>query len=173
MTKRQIIILSALGIFVVLVVLFGIFGKNLRPFFGEGNISEEEVEKMLDESGKSYIPEVPRGAEVSEAKLEAPASTNKDSDAKSLFFDIKATRDGFNPSSITVNKGDNVQIDFMAVDSDYDLDIPYLGVYFAVVKKGMTKRLPFDTNLPGTFLFTCRDYCPSSGTIKGELIVLP
>ena len=174
MTKRQIIILLALGVFVILVVLFSVFGRELKTkFLGDSDVSEGDLEKMLEKSGNSYVPQIPKDAELSVPKLESPASTNKDSETKALFFDLKAARDGFNPPKITVNKGDNLQIDFTAVDGDYDLDIPYLGVYFAAVKKGTTKRLPFDTSLSGTFVFECRDYCPPGGTIEGELIVLP
>jgi hypothetical protein len=89
------------------------------------------------------------------------------------FFDLKVSNSGFNPNTITVKKGDSLQVDFTAVDGDYDLDFPYLGAYFSVVRRGVTKRLPLDTSLAGTFTFGCRDFCPDSGKIQGRLIVLP
>jgi heme/copper-type cytochrome/quinol oxidase subunit 2 len=86
---------------------------------------------------------------------------------------LSAARSGFNPSSITVNKGDTLNIDFTAVDDDYDFDILYMAFYYPKVFKGTTKKLIFDAATPGTFAFSCRDYCPSGGQIKGQLIVLP
>ncbi|MBI5732557.1 cupredoxin domain-containing protein [Candidatus Jorgensenbacteria bacterium] len=121
----------------------------------------------------TYTKSVPKDAVLTEPKHEAPANPNPVSTAKARYFDLKATASGFSPSTITVNKGDTVYIDFSAVDGSYDFDIPYLGAYFSVVKQGSNRRLPFDVSVSGTFTFECRDYCPKGEIIKGSLVVLP
>lgn len=179
MSRKQIIILASLGGFVVLVVVLGflsrggiISGIPLLPGMGgegetPGEIPGGGAEEVL------FTPEVPENAAPTPPKTETPASTNPDLGTKILGFDLRASRGGFSPSSITVNRGDTLIIDFTAMDGDYDLDIPYLGVYFPAVSEGSTKKLPLDTSLPGTFTFQCRDSCPFTGAIRGELIVLP
>lgn len=165
MNKKQIIIVVVLVVVVAAIIVYGLIQKKERqpetgPAGGQPPVA-------------GYTPDIPDKATLTPPKNEAPASANPDLDTKIRFFDLKATKNGFEPDSFTVNKGDNVQFDFTAVDGDYDLDFPYLGAYFSVVKEGNMRRLPFDTGLPGTFIFQCRDYCPAGKKIQGELIVLP
>lgn len=178
MSRKQIIILASLGGFVVLVVVFGLLSRSgvisgipLLPGMGgeeiPGEVPGGSPEEVL------FTSEVPEDAVPTPPKTETPASTNPDLGTKILGFDLRASRGGFSPSSIVVNHGDTLVIDFTAVDDDYDLDIPYLGVYFPAVSEGSTKKLPLDTSLPGTFTFQCRNSCPLTGVIRGELIVLP
>lgn len=175
MTRNQIITLSVLGVVVCALVLLGIFHqKNLLL----GLDKEQEIKTVIPprEEAKTFgfSPEVPKEVTTTTvSKAEAPASSNPSLNTKMRFYDMKATSKGFIPPSIAVNKGDTVQIDFTAVDGDYDLDFPYLGAYFSTVKKGETKKLPFDTSLPGTFVFECKNSCPISGRIQGTLVVLP
>ncbi|KKU91714.1 MAG: hypothetical protein UY23_C0001G0320 [Candidatus Jorgensenbacteria bacterium GW2011_GWA1_48_11] len=176
MTRKQIVILAALGVFVILVLALG-FLTNRGGVLPNGYSPENSLPGVLNPSATGtagvYSSEVSKDAVLTVPKNEAPASANPNLDTQIKFFDMKAAKTGFTPDSITVNKGDNLQIDFTAVDGDYDLNIPYLGAYFSAVKRGATKRLIFDTSLPGTFLFECRDHCPSGGKIQGMLIVLP
>ena len=175
MNRKQIIILVALGAFVLFeIVVFMLGGNSSSSVKLPGTGNGVDPSGVISEEGfPVFSPEVPKSAVLSEPKLEAPASSNPALDTKIKFFDLRATKDGFIPSSITVNSGDSVRIDFTAVDGDYDLDFPYLGAYFRVVQKGVTDRLPFDTSLSGTFSFRCRDYCPQGKQIEGKLIVLP
>ncbi|MDP3975044.1 MAG: cupredoxin domain-containing protein [Candidatus Jorgensenbacteria bacterium] len=178
MSRKQLTILALTGGFIVLVVVFGFFsgggalpGISTPPGLG-GEETTGATEGVMN-GVQVFTPEVPVGATPTVPKNEAPASANVELDTKIKFFDMRAARGGFVPSSITVNKGDSLSVDFTATDGDYDLDIPYLGAYFSVVREGTTRKLPFDTSLPGTFTFQCRDYCPSGGVIRGSLIVLP
>lgn len=181
MTKKQIYILSSLGVLVILLIAWGVFWRSTPPVApgAEGNPSSSGGEQAVSTSTEpggivpAYSPNVPANATPSVPKNEAPASANPTLDTKMLFFDLKAAASGFTPSSFTVHKGDSLHISFTAVDGDYDLDFPYLGAYFSTVKKGQTKDIPFDTSISGTFAFECRDACPSSGKIQGKLIVLP
>lgn len=178
MTKKQIIILSALGALVVLLIAWGVFwraGSFVNPMTGGGASPFGSGAGTTTAPGEvpAYSPVVPEDATTSVPVKSAPASANPALQTKLLFFDLKATKSGFQPSSFTVHKGDSLHIAFTAVDGAYDLDFPYLGAYFSTVAKGQTKDLPFDTSVPGTFAFECRDSCPVSGPIQGSLIVLP
>jgi heme/copper-type cytochrome/quinol oxidase subunit 2 len=170
MSKKQIIITLVLIVIIAAAVIFGSFQQNNSQ---KNNASKTSGNQELPFEEKGYRADIPKDVTLTPPKIEAPASSNPNLQTKIRFFDLKATKDGFEPKSFVVNKGDTVQFDFTAVDGDYDLDFPYLGAYFSVVKKGETRRLPFDTSLPGTFLFECRDFCPKDKKIQGELIVLP
>jgi len=171
MDRKQIVVALVLVIIIAASVIFGsVQNRNNLQNKQNGQVNENQP-LSFEELG--YKPDIPKEVDLTPPKLEAPASANPELQTKIRFFDLKATKDGFEPKSFVVNKGDSVQFDFTAVDGDYDLDFPYLGVYFSVVKKGETRRLPFDTSLAGTFLFECRDFCPKDKKIQGELIVLP
>lgn len=181
MTKKQIYILSSFGVLVLLLVVWGFFWRNGAMYAPGARLNTAPtndeapgtVTSTIPSGVPAYTPAVPSDATPSVPKNEAPASANPTLDTKILFFDLKATRRGFEPNSFTVHKGDSLRISFTAVDGDYDLDFPYLGAYFAAVKQGQAKELPFDTSIPGTFAFECRDSCPAGGKIQGKLIVLP
>lgn len=176
MTKKQIIILVALGVFVVLVLVFGFLTnhKNVLPgILNLGNNTQNILNLNATGTAGIYSPQVPQNAVLTKPKSEAPASANPNLTTKIKFFDMKATSAGFSPNSITVNKGDSLRVNFTAQDGDYDLSIPYLGASFSVIKKGTARELPIDTSTPGTFVFECSSYCPSGGKIQGTLIVLP
>jgi hypothetical protein len=174
--KKQIYIVAAAVLLVVAVVVVGYVSWQGAPA-GGGTQATSTVGGARTGGGASpiapYSPEVPKNATLTPPKNEAPPSANSALGTKTRFFDLKATKDGFSPAIITVNHGDTLQVDFAAVDGDYDLDFPYLGAYFSVVKQGTTRRLPIDTSLSGTFAFQCRDHCPSGGVIAGQLVVLP
>jgi len=179
MTKKQIIILSTLGVFVVLLIAWGIFWRTgnefVNPIGGGAYSPAGGAPGGATAPGEvpAYSATVPEDATASVPVKSAPASANSSLGTKLLFFDLKATKSGFQPNSFTVHKGDSLHISFTAVDGDYDLNFPYLGAYFSTVQKGATRDLPFDTSVPGTFAFECRDACPPSGKIQGSLIVLP
>jgi len=176
MTRSQIITLSILGIVVCALVLIGVLHQKNQLLGLENGGQEIKTVIPPREEAKTfgYSPEVPKDVVTTTvSKAEAPASSNPALNTKMRFYDMRATSKGFTPSNIAVNKGDTVQIDFTAADGDYDLNFPYLGAYFSTVKKGETKKLPFDTSLPGTFIFECKNSCPASGRIQGTLVVLP
>ena len=174
MTTKQILIITILAVLVLSVIVFGFF-------FQEEEVPEEVViqeeptiEDVLQEEGVEYTPEIPEEVTTTTpAKNEAPASSNPTLGTKIRFYDLRATEDGFEPSQLSVISGDSVNIEFTAVDGDYDLDFPYLGAYFSVTNEGEVRTLPFDTSIPGTFQFSCRDHCGGGEKILGTLVVLP
>jgi hypothetical protein len=172
MSKKQIITLIITFVLVVAIIVFGLTNREPKKEKSVP-VSSPTGESNVPPPVVGYTPEIPDNAVLTPPKNEAPASANPQLDTKIRFFDLKATKKGFEPTSFTVNKGDGVRFNFTAVDGDYDLNFPYLGAYFSVVKKGETRSLPIDTSLAGTFAFECRDFCPASGKIQGQLIVLP
>ena len=176
MDKKQATFVVVLGIVVLAGVVIGILTKNSKaPVLPqEQPASSSAVSGGNQNSNQAvFTPTVPKDATLTTPKAEAPANPNPSSDSKMRFFDLKATVSGFSPSTITVNKGDTIHINFTAVDSDYDFNIPYLPYNYPVVNKSQSKELIFDTITPGTFVFQCQNACPATGKIQGSLIVLP
>lgn len=177
MTPKQRNIIFVFGVVVLAGIVIGILTRSGAPLpasetdGGTGTNSGVAPAKNLIED--TFSASIPAGATLTVPKNEAPASANPALNTKIRFFELKAARSGFAPAELVVNKGDSLSVNFSATDGDYDLDIPYLGAYFSVVKKGETRKLPFDTSIPGTFVFECRAHCPAGGKITGQLIVLP
>lgn len=120
-----------------------------------------------------YSADVPSNAKPTEAASVVAATPNPSLPIKNRTYNMSASASGFNPSSITVNAFDTITLEFTAVDGAYDFSIPYLGAYFYPIQKGQTKELILTAAGTGTFTFECKDYCPSSGPIKGTLTVIP
>lgn len=176
MSKKQIIVLTAVGVFVVIGVIVGILtrsGGETSPIEvgeeGNGDVANSLLE---DESGERsvFTSEVPQGIEPTTPAIEAPAAP--DSDVKFGIFNMTVGRNGYEPSIITVKQGNLVQIRLTALDGDYDFSMPYKGLY-QFVKEGETRQISFGVKTSGTFAFECRDFCPDGKKITGELIVLP
>lgn len=180
MDTKKIVIASVVVLFLVIILLVWGLSKKESPPSVQNNVSTVPPAPVTTDNStqpspvvKGYTPNLPPVAELTKPKSEAPASANSALQSKARFFDMQATVNGFTPSSIIVNKGDTVYLNFSARDGDYDFDIPYLGAYFSVVKKGTMRRLPFDVWQSGTFEFACRDYCPPGKKIRGSIVVLP
>ena len=120
-----------------------------------------------------YTSEVPQHATLTQAQVVVPASENASLGTVARTIVLKASRDGFDPSTITVNQWDRLELLFSPQDGEYDFSIPYLGSHFFAVKKGEQKSFVFELPASGTFTFECLDACPPSGTIKGQIVVLP
>lgn len=175
MTKRQIIILSALGAFVLLLVVWGLAGGG--PMGPNGSSPEDtggavggNEDAPSNAPPPTYTSEVPLDATPTAPVVEAPAAPGRDE--RLGIFDMTVSAAGYNPSALTVKLGDLVQIRLTAAGGDYDFSMPWSGLYQSV-KKGETKQISFQTTAVGTYLFQCRDFCPSGKTINGQVIVLP
>lgn len=95
-----------------------------------------------------------------------------ESDAKLRVFNIKISKDGFSPSKIVVREDDVVQFNLTAVGSLYDLSVPHLE-YYNDISQDKNIEFSFEASPAGRFSFFCKDKCPESGVVKGELIILP
>jgi len=175
MQKKSIIwIVAVVVVAVVLVVV--VSQKSTTPVVNEKDIvTSSSTEPMYNGVPVSdvYKTEVPKNATVTEAQTVVPASEDKTLTTSARTIVMKISKNGFDPSTITVNQWDRVELVFSPQDADYDLSIPYLGSHFFTVKKGEQKKIAFELPTSGTFAFECLDACPASGKIKGEIVVIP
>ncbi len=170
MTRNQILIIVGLVVFLLIVVVIGMWNnKNVQTapgtMTGTGGVGEVPTAT----TSMTYTPEVPKNAVVTAPAASAPAAP--DSSAELGIFNISIDKTGFHPSSLVVKSGNVVQIKATSLDGDYDFYIPKNAMY-QMIKKGETKPLMFTANMVGTFLFECRDYCPGGKQIQGTLITV-
>jgi heme/copper-type cytochrome/quinol oxidase subunit 2 len=138
------------------------------PPQGLPTVPNEPAEPTLEKEG--YVSDVPSNAVVSVPVTEAPAAPNVTEKFRS--YEISITKEGYSPSSITVNKGDVIQLSLTAVDGAYDFSMPYTGLS-QTFAKGERKQVSFGATSAGTFEFRCDAACPPGKIIRGQLIVLP
>ncbi len=163
-------------VLVVLIIVAGfILQKNNILLVNKNGVTASSTEPMFNGVPLKdvYTKEVPQGATLTDAQTVIPASANKALTTSARTIVMKATQDGFNPSTVTVNQWDRIELAFSPQDGDYDFSIPYLGTYFYTVKKGEQTKMAFELPTSGTFSFECLYACPTSGKIKGEIVVLP
>ena len=169
----SIVIIVALG-----VVIWGVLNifkeeKGKAPI--EEGAPAEEVEEVVSPTRKE-VPEdivVPGiGAEVEEG-VAAPQIVTEAApgvEAKFRRFEIKAENNLYTPSTIIVNKGDTVRINFTAVDKKYDFVFPDYGMR-QVAEAGETKKIEFQAVNEGKFLFYSDLYGGLEGEMKGYIII--
>jgi len=173
-SRKQVIILVAVGLFVALGVVFGFIYRPAREVFTSGVAKNGNTPVSMDNlglpTGEVFTSEVPK-----DAKLTAPAGQSAAApgvEEKLGIFNMTVSANGFEPNSITVKLGDVVHINLTARGGDYDFAMPWSGLY-ASVKNGEAKPITFGATSAGTFLFSCRDMCPAGKTIRGSIVVLP
>jgi hypothetical protein len=174
MSRKQLIILTLAGGFIVLVVVFGFVSKDgvlpgAPARSGLGNEAAPEGADGMMGGEQVFTPEVPADAVVTTPDVETPASQN--GDASFGVFNMTVSSAGFVPGTLTVKLGNLVQINLAAVGGACDFSLPYLGLSTRAVA-GETKQVSFQTTRAGTYDFMCIGF--SSGkTVRGDLIVTP
>jgi len=172
MTRKQAYILTALIVFIIGGVVFAVVNRKNKET--GGNLPSEKNQASNSptaEAKKYYTAEVPENAKLTKPAQEFPSSPGK-TEKKIRIFDMKVSKDGFSPNNLVVNRGDTIQINMTALDGDYDFSMP-VGHFYQFSKIGETKNITFDATLDGTFVFECRDHCPTGKVIKGKIVVLP
>ena len=77
----------------------------------------------------------------------------------------------FDPSTITVKKGEHVKLVITALDKDHGIKIEAFGIN-QVLKKGDPTTVEFTADKAGEFPFECSKFCGfGHGKMKGKLIV--
>ncbi|HXF44137.1 MAG TPA: cupredoxin domain-containing protein [Candidatus Paceibacterota bacterium] len=173
MTRRQIVILVAVGLFVAVGIVFGVIYKKPIRTVDTGPVSKNGVPAFPDlgiKPGDVFSPQVPENMEPTVPAEQSAAAPG--AEEKLGIFKMTVNSSGFDPSNITVNLGDIVQILITASGDDFDFSVPYSGLY-TKVNDGETKQVTFGATSAGTFVFQCRDFCPQGKTISGSIIVLP
>ncbi len=177
MNRKQIYILIALAVVVLIGVAAGIIIKN-RDNTPIGK--ETSAQNSSASAGGSAAAVKPYSAEIPKGAIEtAPAQTiplvsqpNAAPGAKFGVFRIAVGSNGYSPSSITVKQGDTVEINLETQDGKYDIFSSSAGFYTSA-SPGKPGKVSFQAGVSGTFLFNCRDLCPGGAIIRGSLIVLP
>ncbi len=168
-SKEKLIAIFSLIVIIFLVGL-AIFVK--KPLSGSGtNVEKSAPAAPVTREAVPLgvvVPDV--GSKVPEnvAAPENVASFVPDTATKDRTFSISAQNNRFTPSEIILNKGDNLNLNFTAVDKDYDFVMPDFGYRpgAIVIKKGTTKKITFQVTDSGKFKFYCA-LCggPASGPI--------
>ena len=175
--------LFIIAIIVIIVVLFFLFFLSRKNQNNQPSLLKEKEKSQTEQKSQEpmygdykvkdiYKSETPKNAQITEAKYTQSISKNSEMDIKSRRYELAATKNGFIPYDITVNALDTIELDFIAVDGDYDLTIPFLGTSFNAVKKGDKKRFTFQITNTGVFAFQCNQFCPEGKIIKGSFTVI-
>jgi len=173
MTKQKSILIALLFLFII----FGIaYFLNMpreisKPGITPGRVKEEATTSTREEVPENIVVPEP-GAEVEEG-IAVPQTVTEAApgvEAKFRRFEIKAENENYIPSTIIVNKGDTVHIDFTAVDKKYDFVLPDYHMK-QVAERGETKIIEFQALEQGKFLFCSELYGGLEGKMKGYIIV--
>ncbi|MGA2632468.1 MAG: cupredoxin domain-containing protein [Terriglobia bacterium] len=77
----------------------------------------------------------------------------------------------FDPSTVTVKKGERVKLLITALDRDHGFKLEAFGIN-QKLKKGDTETIEFTADKTGTFPFQCSEFCGfGHGRMKGKLVV--
>lgn len=77
----------------------------------------------------------------------------------------------FNPSTITVKKGERVRLILTALDKDHGIKIDAFKID-QILKKGSPATVEFTADKAGEFPFECSKFCGfGHGRMKGKLVV--
>lgn len=86
-------------------------------------------------------------------------------------FTMTAKRFEFNPSTITVNKGDNVRITITSIDTTHGFSLPDFSINERL-EPNQPVTVEFVADKTGAFTFRCSVPCGSGhGSMSGTLIV--
>ena len=83
-------------------------------------------------------------------------------------IEVVASRFSFEPSEITVKKGESVTITLRSTDVTHGLVIPEFGVRTTEIKKGQSEDLTLVPGTTGTFQGKCAHFC---GKGHGSMIL--
>jgi cytochrome c oxidase subunit 2 len=90
------------------------------------------------------------------------------------YFEVTASRYQFQPSTLEVNEGDTVRLILRSTDTTHGFGIKELKVETLIPKGGAPVLVEFLADRPGTFEFTCTEYCGAGHrNMRGTLIVSP
>lgn len=85
-------------------------------------------------------------------------------------FTLNGKNNKYEPNLIVVNEGDTIDMEFRAVDDNYDFFIPDFGVYKKILK-GETGRVMFQAPSYGQYEFFCKNLCMGRDKVSGILLV--
>jgi len=84
---------------------------------------------------------------------------------------MTAVQFSFNPSTVTVNQGDNVELRITSIDVTHGISIPAFGIN-ATLPPGETVTVQFFAESAGTYPFSCSVYCGAGHPdMVGQIVV--
>ena len=96
-------------------------------------------------------------------ELATPAQTHE--------VQVSARKYTFDPSTITVKKGERVKLTITAIDHDHGFKVEAFQID-RLLKKGTPTVIEFKADKAGTFPFQCSHFCGMGhGKMKGQLVV--
>ncbi len=137
-----------------------------------------ESDQAVDEPAAQVQGDASVKIEVSDPITDAPESEDEDAPAaqetaepQTRVVNVQATRFEFTPSSITVNQGDTVVINFTSAEVTHGLQLSEYGVNL-IAPVGETVSTQFVADKAGTFTYRCSVFCGSGhATMQGTLLV--
>ena len=87
-------------------------------------------------------------------------------------IEVVASRFQFEPATITVTEGEQVQLRLRSADRTHAFAIKAFRVKALIPKAGESVTVEFVADRAGTFDFTCAEYCGTRhSAMKGKLVV--
>jgi plastocyanin len=121
------------------------------------------------------IPNTGTGSSASQSSGLYESSNNSASSLAPAIktFDIREGDFYFNPNTVTVNQGDQVQLNFTNTATDYPHDFVLDGYNLKTnsIPPGGTATLAFTANTTGTFIFYCNIDGHRKQGMEGTLMV--
>ncbi|MGC9603105.1 MAG: cupredoxin domain-containing protein [Minisyncoccia bacterium] len=158
-------------ILVIVVVAAGLYYfSGIQNFLG-GN-QENTPAVGVPPMGPKFSPTISTSTTTSTAPekiLTDKLTGHKESLA---VYNIAAENWAYTPDRLVIKKGEQVNVNFTAVDRDYDFAIAApIGAYVSV-KKGETATIGFGADVVGTYEMRCQRICPDGRDMKGELVIM-
>ena len=119
---------------------------------------------VVDQNIKT--PEV--GASSTPSDVAVPTNVLETGQSAFRQFEMKGEGGKYIPSTLVVNEGDVIDINFTAVDAKYNVFFPDFGVY-RTIEKGTSMKIQFQGYPFGKYGFYCKDICGKE--VTGTLIV--
>ena len=136
-----------------LVVIFAIVGITFVFKSGGNNANNTAMDNTQQESTDSMEkPDTVVDTSMLDNQME---STDSAMEEESLPVTVEAGAFYYKPATMTVKKGQKVQITLNSVDMMHDFNIDELGVKSAIVKSGETGTVEFVADKVGTFEYYC------------------
>ena len=89
-------------------------------------------------------------------------------------FELTASRFQYDPDTIEVTEGDEVQLTLRSADTKHGLEIKEFKVKIQIPKGGDPVSVTFVADRSGTFAIVCSEYCGSGHRrMKASLVVHP
>jgi cytochrome c oxidase subunit II len=143
-----------------------IFAASWPKLFATVKLSETRAQIMLQRLGSVLT----LGALIAIGSIKAqPAGQAASSEYHE--FTMTAKDSGFDPSTITVKKGEKVRLIITATDCEHEFRLDAFDI-FQALKKGDPEIIEFTPGKAGTFTFKSSVYCGKRhGKMNGKLIV--